>query len=356
MTNHSDISHGTSGRSSRWISCIAKADFVGDARCTQLSFRKNDRLEIDLRLPPQNGWRWGRTNISKGWFPEWAAEPLSSRTTTSLSEHQHEPSSFFQQSKNNNNHHGLGRSRDRVAPLAHISENPINDMRMIQRPQQDKNYEYNGFDSQSNEIMGGQNLPIVSIAKGGGGNHSEDQRTTRLERKKDNHGGLNWKDTFTVMTRNENPYTKYQKEPEWDGSEVPQIVNNVNGKVTVLGTDGKASSYQNERSYKLAEATNRMVEKLSTTSKSLEKRAFSGLQMPALQKPKSSNNSSGSGKDADTKNNTTTKNHREIPKIFSFSKKMTMGSKKSRVQEEREETIVDDRHRSSRSSRLTIRF
>lgn len=353
MTNHSNSNRlGTSNKGSRWISCIAKADFVGDARCTQLSFRKNDRLEIDLRLPPQNGWRWGRTSVGKGWFPEWAAEPISSGTTPFLSEHQHQQSSSFQKSNNTNNHHGLRRYR--ITPLAHVSENPMNDMRTIQRPQHDKNYDSNGFDPQNNKIMGGQNLPIVSITERSGGNHSEDQTTTQIE--ENNDDWLKWKDTINAMTRNENPYTKHEKEPEWDGSEVPQIVNNVNGKVTVLATDGKASSYRNERSYKLAKATNRMAEKLSLTGKALENRARSGFRMPTLQKPGSDNNSSGSGKDADTSSGATTKNQRKFPKLPSFSKKLTMGNKMSRVREEREDTIVDDRRRSSRSSRLAIRF
>merc|ERR1712176_226781 len=175
---------------------------------TQLSFRKNDRLEIDLRLPPHNGWRWGRTNISKGWFPEWAVEPLSSQTTPSFSEHQHQPSSFLQKSINNNNSHGfgLGKSRNRVAPLAHISENVINDVRLIQQPLQDKNCEYNGFDPQRNEIMGGQNHLISSIEERNSDNHSIDTRKTRLEP----NNPINWKDTFISMTRNENPYTKKQ--------------------------------------------------------------------------------------------------------------------------------------------------
>jgi hypothetical protein len=158
------------------------------------------------------------------------------------------------------------------------------------------------------------------------------------------------------MTKNKNPYTKQQREPEWDGSEVPQIVNNVNGKVTVLGTDGKASSYRNERSYKLAEATNRMAERLSATGKALEKRARSGLRMPTLQKTRSYSNSSYPGEVVDTSSSASNKNYRKIPKLPSFSKKLTMGNKMFRVPEEREDAIVDDPRQSSRSSRLAIRF
>merc|ERR1712176_1041534 len=198
---------------------------------------------------------------------------------------------------------------------------------MIQRPLHDKNYEYNGFDSQHNDIMGGRNLTITSIDEKKGRNHSEDQSTTRLE----TNSTMNWKDKFITMTRNENPYTKQQKEPEWDGSEVPQIVNNVNGKVTVLGTDGTTSSYRNERSYKLANATNQIAEKLSSTGKALEKRAFSGFRMPALQKPRSDNNFSGNGKGTDTSTSTDVKKHRNMPKMPSFSKKVAISIKKSLV-------------------------
>merc|ERR1712176_774872 len=166
---------------------------------------------------------------------------------------------------------------------------------MIQRPLHDKNYEYNGFDSQHNDIMGGRNLTLTSIDEKKGRNHSEDQSTTRLE----TNSTMNWKGKFITMTRNENPYTKQQKEPEWDGSEIPQIVNNVNGKVTVLGTDGKASSYRDERSYKLANATYRFTQKLSSTGKCLEKRAVSGLRMPAFLSERDGS-SSGSNRGADT--------------------------------------------------------
>jgi len=204
----------------------------------------------------------------------------------------------------------------------------MNDVRMIQRPLQDKNYEYNGFDPKSNEIMGGQNLLKASIDESNSGNHSEDQKPTRPE----SNNPMNWKDTFIAMARNENPYTKQQKEPEWDGSEVPQIVNSTNGKVTVVGTDGKAFSYRDERSYKLANTANRIAEKLSSSGKAIEKRAFSGFRMPALQKPRIDNNCSGKGKFDDTNTSTAAKNHLKIPKMPSLSKKMTIGIKKSWVQ------------------------
>ena len=352
MTNHSNTSRITSARIPQWVACIATADFAGDALCTQLSFRKNDRVEIDLRQPPHNGWRWGKTVSGKGWFPDWAVIPLPSRTRPSSTEHRHQtPISFHKHNNNNNNnnnnnhHHHLGRSRDRVAPLAYISENPMNNVRMIQRPLQGK---HNDFDLRSNAIMGGQHLSTASSS-----NHLDRQRKTRLGNDENNHVGANqtkdwlgndthWKEQFTKMLKTENPYTKDQKEPEWDGSEVPQIVNNVNGRVTVLGTDGKASSYRNERSYKLADATNRMVEKLSSAGKTLEKKA-SGIRMPVLYKPTRSDTNSGSGrgssngggketKKSGTATATATKKELKVPKMPSFSKTKLMGNMKFRQQ------------------------
>merc|ERR1712025_187111 len=173
---------------------------------------------------------------------------------------------------------------------------------------------------------GGQNPKVASIEERNSRNHSEDQTTTRLEP----NNLINWKDMLAT-TRNENPYTKQQKQPEWDGSEVPQIVNNVNGKVTVLGTDGKASSYRNERSYKLVNTTNQIAEKLSSTGKALEKRVFSGFRMPALHKQRSDNISGSSGTGADTRSSTNVKSHRDILKMPSFSKQVTIGNKKFRV-------------------------
>lgn len=186
----------------------------------------------------------------------------------------------------------------------------MNDARMIQRPKQALN---NGFDLHSNDIMGGRNLPIASSS-----NHLDGQRTILLGGDKNKQDDMNWREQFAAMMKNDNPYTQAQKEPEWDGSEVPQIVNNVNGRVAVLGSNGAVSSYQNERTYKLVDATNRLTEKLSSAGKTIENRA-SALRMPVLQKPWSNTKSSGSGNDSG-------KNHRKLPKMPSFSKKKMTGN------------------------------
>merc|ERR1711976_206320 len=60
-------------------------------------------------------------------------------------------------------------------------------------------------------------------------------------------GSMSWMEKWSALTKNN------QKQAEWDGSEVPQIVSG-DGSITVLGADGAAKSYKNEASYKSAEA------------------------------------------------------------------------------------------------------
>merc|ERR1719428_2666022 len=76
INTHQNIA---SQSNTQWVLCTAKADFFGDSSASQLAFRKDARLEIDLLLPPQNGWRWGMVSGRAGWLPAWAAEPLLSK-------------------------------------------------------------------------------------------------------------------------------------------------------------------------------------------------------------------------------------------------------------------------------------
>jgi hypothetical protein len=158
------------------------------------------------------------------------------------------------------------------------------------------------------------------------------------------------------MTKGRNPYTTRQKQPEWDGSEVPQIVSGVDGTVTVLGADGKASRYKNEKSYKIAESKNRMAEHLYKTSQTV-KRNINGFRMPPLKRSGSVSNTkeNGSHKEltlAPAKESAHIKHRRQrfggkLPKMPSFSKNSSKSETKT--------TVVDDRRRSNHTS-LSIHY
>lgn len=80
MTQHSTTN--TSDREPKWVSYTSVADFWGDSRSSQLSFRKKSRIEVDANQTSQIGWLWGKSGDKTGWFPEWAAEKrLSSRSS-----------------------------------------------------------------------------------------------------------------------------------------------------------------------------------------------------------------------------------------------------------------------------------
>jgi hypothetical protein len=99
MTQHPNTN--SSDNEPRWVTYTATADFWGDSRSSQLSFRKKSKIEVDAnQSSSQVGWLWGTTGDRTGWFPEWAAEErLSSRSS----------------------HHR--KNRDRIAPmLEKISE------------------------------------------------------------------------------------------------------------------------------------------------------------------------------------------------------------------------------------------
>ena len=81
MTQHPNAK--TSDKEPRWVTYTATADFWGDARSSQLSFRKKSRIEVDAnQSSSQVGWLWGTSGERTGWFPEWAAEErISSRSS-----------------------------------------------------------------------------------------------------------------------------------------------------------------------------------------------------------------------------------------------------------------------------------
>lgn len=335
--------NNTSDSNPRWVPCLARADFWGDARVSQLSFRKNARLEVDLCLSPQNGWRWGKSGDRAGWYPEWAAVPIAPRSPSPVPEEQ-PPSSCH-------NHSGLGRSKDRIAPLIeHVSERA---QKQHQHQQQHDNSD--GFDRSHNEILGGNLPPIAQTAAPSGNNDGAFDHGIHSASVNGSHS---WKDKLSIMPKGRNPYTTRQKHPEWDGSEVPQIVSGVDGTVTVLGTDGKASSYKNEKSYKIAESKNRMAEHLSKTSQTV-KRNITGFWMPPLKRSGSNSNSNTKENDchkeptsAPAKESPPDKHRKQrfggkLPKMPSFSKNST--------KPETMTTIVDDRRRSNHTS-LSIHY
>jgi hypothetical protein len=287
--------NNTSDSNPRWVPCIARADFWGDARSSQLSFRKNARLEVDLCISPQNGWRWGKSGDRNGWFPEWAAVPIVPRSPTPVSEEQPPSSSCH-------NHRGLGRSKDRIVPLFER----VSEREQKQRQQHKQHHEgddSDGFDASHNEIMGGNLLPRAHTVERVGNNdgafdHSEGHKKRLGSNSASDNVIHSWKEKWSTMAKGHNLYTKHQKQPDWDGSEVPQIVSGVDGTVTVIGADGKASSYKNEKSYKIAETKNRIAEHFSKTSQTVE-RKITGFWMPPLKRSGSKGTSSSNAKEND---------------------------------------------------------
>lgn len=215
-------SNNASDRKPRWVAYTATADFWGDSRASQISFRKNARVDVDVHQYPQNGWRWGKSGDRTGWFPEWAAEE------NSLSRSSHQRNS--------------GRSRDRITPMMEkISEKKPGD----------------GVDRRNKSTKSIRNKSTKSN-KSSATDCSKSPRQPRFSRRHSTGGPeglLSWREKLSSMTA----VRSTQKGPEWDGSELPQVVNE-DGSIAVIESDGKNTSYRNERSYKSAEAVNRMAE------------------------------------------------------------------------------------------------
>lgn len=232
---------------STWIPFIAKADFWGDSRASQLSFRRDAHLLVDRNLNPQNGWRWGKIGQRMGWFPEWAAEPTKSQTVSPRRRRT-----------------SIGRSKDRIVPM----------MEKISEERARLGYEADetdGFNLSSNSIMGGSTVSTADSS-------TDEEPAPRKRFARRSTVGPSWKDKLSAMAAvGENPYTKDQKQLDWDGSEIPQIVGG-DGSLIVVGNNGETSSYRSERSYKISDSKNRLAEKmglkLTSSSKGSKSRRF----------------------------------------------------------------------------------
>lgn len=296
----------------RWVTCIAKADFWGDSRSTQLSFRKNARLEVDLRQYSQNGWRWGKIGNRVGWFPDWAAEPMVSHSKKLRTSSSHQ--------------RGLGRSRDRISPMLEKINNSQHNQPFYNQQDEDDDDEddHSGFGGQ---WMGGtakaQAQPQPTESRSNSGSQGRPS-SARVGRRNSTgmtpSGSMSWMEKWSALTA-----TKNQKPGEWDGSEVPQIVNG-DGSITVLGADGASKSYKNEASYQSAKAVTRLAEitGIKIGSKSKSSRSHRSISTMSL----SSNGSMGS-----MSNNTagTTKNSSssETPKKTRFGGKFSKMTRRS---------------------------
>jgi hypothetical protein len=302
-----------SNSNTRWVPCTAKADFWGDGGASQLSFRKDSRLEIDLLLPPQNGWRWGMVSGRAGWLPEWAAEPLLPKY------HKEQKESLSSSSSFQRHHQHRSNKRNSITSLEDILECILEDPSDGSLEPKQRNFSIytettcDSFDTRNNEIMGGT-IPLLREPT------SERRSSEEGDRIRPEHCSVaNEKPMST-----QNPYTTDQDQPDWDGSEVPQIW--VDGSVTVLEADGKTSSYRNEKSYLIAEARNKVVEQCQTLGKSL-----SGFKLSKSKQSRGTNDVN-SHKLQQTPANSPTKNKPrkqpfgkngalKFPKMSSFPKK-----------------------------------
>lgn len=260
-----------SNSNARWVLCTAKADFFGDSCASQLAFRKDARLEIDLLLPPQNGWRWGMVSGRVGWLPEWAAEPLLPK------HHKDQKASLSSSSSFQRHHQHQSNNRNSITSLEDIVECILEDPNDSSLEPKQQNFSIHtertcdSFDTRNSEIMGGT-IPLLREPT------SERRSSEEGDRIRPEHCSVaNEKPMST-----QNPYTTDQDQPDWDGSEVPQIW--VDGSVTVLEADGKTYSYRNEKSYRIAEARNKVVEQCQTLGRSL-----SGFKLPKAKQSRSIN-------------------------------------------------------------------
>jgi len=216
-------SNNASDNKPRWVAYTATADFWGDSRSSQISFRKNARVDVDANRY-QNGWKWGKSGDRTGWFPEWAAEEKS------LSRSSHQRSS--------------GRSRDRITPMMEkISEKKPGDS-VDRRNKSSKSIRNKSTKSNATEVS--KRAP----------------RKPRYSRRHSTGGpeGLTWREKLTSMAANRSP----QKDPECEEE-----------SIIVLESDGKNTSYRKERSYKSAEAANRMAEITGITGISSMRKSYS---------------------------------------------------------------------------------
>jgi len=284
-SNRSNASN-TSNSEPQWVSCIAKADFWGDAGASQLSLRKNNRLEVDVQRTSKNGWRWGRCGRRSGWFPEWAVPVLP-------------PHELDEDSRARKGNNSIKKKNKRSVP-ARTRSMPVrrHSSRGLGRtlgPKLSADDLDNGFNLEKNNILGGSPGSERTAETSSNSSHqtaetsSTSSSSTGSRVLSISHDGtvkyhnsfpsnFKWGALKRETKGGRNPYRQNQKQPDWDGSEVPQIVSGVDGSVTVLETNGDATRHINEKSYKLSEFGNRVSDQLGIERKP------SGFRSPTVSK------------------------------------------------------------------------
>lgn len=218
---------------SNWVTFVAKADFWGDSRASQLSFRREARIKVDRNLNPNNGWKWGKIGQRTGWFPEWAAEPIKSELSP------------------RRRRNSICRPKDRIAPMmSKISEHAKERARL-------------GYEDDETDTF---NLSSTSIMGSSDSSIGEEQPVPRKRFVRRSTVGPSWKDASWKDKWN----SKNMKELDWDGSEqVPQIVSageysskrsRSKRSLKISDSTGSITSYQ--RSPKISDSTNRLAEKM----------------------------------------------------------------------------------------------
>jgi len=157
----------------------------------------------------------------------------------------------------------LRRSKDFIKPLESISESCDN--------ASNNNCCNSGFDQRHNNILGG-NIPRAQNADGR--DPTEESTFPKPKSIESSSNTTKWdiprvfqKPRIGNKSTYKNPYTQRQKEPEWDGCEVPQIVNDSTGRVAVLEANGEASHYRNERSHATTKRTQEVIEQVTNSTK-----------------------------------------------------------------------------------------
>jgi len=298
---------------------MARADFYGDALISQLSFRKDTLLEVDLSGSPQNGWRWGVCRDgSRGWLPHWAVKPLtppvecisyespSRRRSKKLfvaplaciaesgeGEGEGEGDCFDQRNNNNNNNNNDALEGN--IPRARTADGRRDEV-------EERSSAKNNSSSSSSRNRGTEDSQPKSKKRS-----NLFRKSSKVDRSNSNSNSNSNSSSGGSYT---NPYTQKQDQLEWDGCEVPQITSDADGRVATFHADGRTSHYQNENSYRTAAAaaTNQILEQVSITTKQTGHRLVTksqavGRQISEFRMPTTTQRKNSSS-DRKTKTNT----------------------------------------------------
>jgi len=325
-----------------FVQCITIREFWGDSNLNQLCFKLHTPIEVDFSRPPQNGWQLGRINNLQGWCPEWSITPVgavvlpSSSLPLPQSQYSRPPHSIIppHQSQQSRERNSLRRSSDYVTPL----------QRIVEGNQEDETTNDNDdgllFDQRTNYIIGGNNVPQAKKITDNNSSSMENHHHHRNDKKNpfenvpdatkttttsSNNNNNKWnsgiKKLFSqtkigIVNNNnnnnatlssssyKNPYTQKQDTLERDWTNAPQIVNNENGRIAIVETDGQTTKYKNEAMYQISTTTNEIADQFKTTTSNLSQQISNWkISSPIVLGRSTMNNDNDNDNKRDSNNN-----------------------------------------------------